>query len=265
MAKTIDIFEIIDSDFMQNVQDFFAKTMNVALVSVVGHKRVTSPSNSTDFCTKYTIESKLGCERCKMCHKKWEDAVIKKGKPLIFKCHLGLMNFAIPVFIEGKYFASVIGGQVFSKEPDEEYFRKIANDFGIDEELYISELNNMRIISEDKFKITAKALWHIINSIASIAYANFLLSSCNIDYKVPRNIILEEWLFLNCENLHRPITAREFEVLKLIVSGKSNIEIAKELFISVHTAKAHVSSILEKFSVEDRVQIAVKAVREGLI
>ena len=62
-----------------------------------------------------------------------------------------------------------------------------------------------------------------------------------------------------------PITEREFEVLKLIVLGKSNTEIAKDLFISVHTVKAHVSSILEKFSVEDRVQVAVKAIREGLV
>lgn len=265
MFKAVDILEIVDSYFMQNVQDFFAKTMNVALVSVVGDRRLTSPSNSTGFCKKYNLESSLGHEHCKMCHKKWEDAVIKKGKPITFKCHLGLMNFAIPVIIEGKYFASVIGGQVFSKQPDEKYFRKIADEFGIKEESYISELNNIKIIPEHKFEVTVDALSRIVNSVASIAYANFLLSSCGIDYKVPRNIAIEEWLFLNCEDIHSPITGREFEILKLIVMGKSNTEIAKELFISVHTAKAHVSSILEKFSVEDRVQVAVKAVREGLI
>lgn len=62
----------------------------------------------------------------------------------------------------------------------------------------------------------------------------------------------------------RPLTEREYEVLKLVVMGKSNTEIAEELNISVHTAKAHVCSILQKMSVNDRVQAAVKAVRKGL-
>lgn len=61
------------------------------------------------------------------------------------------------------------------------------------------------------------------------------------------------------------LTEREQEVLKLLVDGKSNTEIAHELIVSVHTAKAHVCSILQKLNVEDRVQAAVKAIREGLL
>lgn len=73
-----------------------------------------------------------------------------------------------------------------------------------------------------------------------------------------------DYLFLNPKS-GRELTDRENEVLKFVVMGKSNTEIAQELFISVHTAKAHVCSILQKLSVEDRVQAAVKAVREGLV
>ena len=62
-----------------------------------------------------------------------------------------------------------------------------------------------------------------------------------------------------------PLTEREYEVLKHLVSGKSNTEIAKELIVSVHTAKAHVCSILQKMCVNDRVQAAVKAVKEGMV
>lgn len=62
-----------------------------------------------------------------------------------------------------------------------------------------------------------------------------------------------------------PLTSRELQILKLIVLGKSNTEIAKELFITLHTVKKHVSSVLKKMSVDDRVQVAVKAVRKGLL
>ena len=76
---------------------------------------------------------------------------------------------------------------------------------------------------------------------------------------------MKEYELIFCEKTGKPLTGREFQVLKLIVMGKSNTEIARDLIVSVHTAKAHVCSILQKMSVNDRVQAAVKAVREGLV
>ncbi len=61
------------------------------------------------------------------------------------------------------------------------------------------------------------------------------------------------------------LTEREMQVLQLLVKGKSNTEIAKDLIVSVHTAKAHVCSILQKLCVDDRVQAAVKAIKENLV
>lgn len=66
-------------------------------------------------------------------------------------------------------------------------------------------------------------------------------------------------------NQHADLTQREYEVLKLIVDGKSNNEIAQELTISSHTAKAHVCNIIQKLLVDDRTQAAVKALKEGLV
>ena len=60
------------------------------------------------------------------------------------------------------------------------------------------------------------------------------------------------------------LTSREKEILSLIAQGLSNTEIANKLFISAHTAKAHVGNILLKLSVTDRVQAAVKAVKYDL-
>lgn len=61
------------------------------------------------------------------------------------------------------------------------------------------------------------------------------------------------------------LTKREKEVLRLIVKGKTNIEIAKEMFISKDTVKAHVANILNKIHVTDRVQAAVMAVKFNII
>jgi DNA-binding NarL/FixJ family response regulator len=62
-----------------------------------------------------------------------------------------------------------------------------------------------------------------------------------------------------------PMTPREFEVLELLARGLDNSEIAQTLFLSQHTVKNHVSSILIKLQVENRIQAAVRAVRGGLV
>ena len=64
---------------------------------------------------------------------------------------------------------------------------------------------------------------------------------------------------------HSNLTEREYEVLKLIVDGLSNAEIADKLSISEHTAKAHVCNIIQKLLVEDRTQAAVKALKERIV
>jgi len=55
------------------------------------------------------------------------------------------------------------------------------------------------------------------------------------------------------------------EVLKLIVDGLSNQEIADKLIISLATAKTHVRNILNKLAVDDRTQAAVHAMRRRLV
>jgi DNA-binding NarL/FixJ family response regulator len=59
------------------------------------------------------------------------------------------------------------------------------------------------------------------------------------------------------------LTPREREVLRLAGEGKRNAEIARELFISENTVKTHISSLLEKLELEDRLQLAVYAARAG--
>lgn len=61
------------------------------------------------------------------------------------------------------------------------------------------------------------------------------------------------------------LSEREMQVLKLLVEGKSNPQIAEELFLSTNTIKTHVRGILNKLTVDDRVQAAVVALRSGLV
>ncbi|BAY45639.1 two-component response regulator [Scytonema sp. HK-05] len=61
------------------------------------------------------------------------------------------------------------------------------------------------------------------------------------------------------------LSQRELEVLRLMVEGLSNPEIAEKLYLSPNTIKTHVRGIMNKLSVDDRVQAAVVALRSGLV
>jgi DNA-binding NarL/FixJ family response regulator len=61
------------------------------------------------------------------------------------------------------------------------------------------------------------------------------------------------------------LTARELDVLRLIVAGKSNKEIGTGLTISEATVKTHINSILGKMGVSDRVQAATAAIQRGIV
>ncbi|HPH95861.1 MAG TPA: response regulator transcription factor [Anaerolineaceae bacterium] len=61
------------------------------------------------------------------------------------------------------------------------------------------------------------------------------------------------------------LSAREFDVLRLIAAGKSNNEIAESLVIGESTVKTHIGNILKKLHLEDRTQAAVYAWKEGIV
>ncbi|QFT90349.1 Transcriptional regulatory protein LiaR [Bacillus sp. THAF10] len=64
---------------------------------------------------------------------------------------------------------------------------------------------------------------------------------------------------------HEELTSREMEVLLLMTQGKTNQEIADELFIALKTVKVHVSNILAKLDVQDRTQAVIYAFKHSLV
>src|SRR5205823_2620924 len=67
------------------------------------------------------------------------------------------------------------------------------------------------------------------------------------------------------QTIRAELSDREIEVLKLIANGKDNAQIAGDLHISPKTVKNHISNILMKLQIDNRIQAAVYAVRSGIV
>ncbi|MFT5760543.1 MAG: transcriptional regulator of acetoin/glycerol metabolism/ligand-binding sensor protein [Alteromonadaceae bacterium] len=156
-----ELHEILDLKFWQSLQDNFSELSGMATLTVDNEKPVTSGSHFTDFCTMYTRQSELGRERCNDCDLKSGRKSWESGKPLVYKCHAGLIDMAAPIMVNGRQVGSILGGQVLTSPPDEWLFRRYAKELDINPEQYFEAVKRVPIVSEEKIKAASRLLFQI--------------------------------------------------------------------------------------------------------
>ena len=104
----------------------------------------------------------------------------------------------------------------------------------------------------------------LMNGIRSAAAGESLVSPA-IAAKVLQRLRATSSSPREAETIRSELSDREVQVLKLIANGKDNAMIAAELHISPKTVKNHISNILMKLQIDNRIQAAVYAVRSGLV
>lgn len=178
MSEEITLGEVIDLKFLQEFQDNFATVAGVASITTdKDGNPVTSPSNFTDFCIKYTRGSELGLKRCMECDRHGGEVSAQTGKPAIYDCHAGLVDFGAPILLEGKQIGSIVGGQVLIEEPDEEKYRQIARDIGVNPDEYIQALRKVKVVPRNQVEAAAKVLFLVANSLSKLGYQQYKLKN----------------------------------------------------------------------------------------
>jgi DNA-binding NarL/FixJ family response regulator len=104
----------------------------------------------------------------------------------------------------------------------------------------------------------------LMQGIAAAAVGESLVSP-TIAAKVLQRVRASSASYREAEVIQSELSDREIQVLKLIANGKDNAMIAGELHISPKTVKNHISNILMKLQIENRIQAAVYAVRSGIV
>ena len=104
----------------------------------------------------------------------------------------------------------------------------------------------------------------LVAGIQSAAVGESLISP-TIAAKVLQRVRATTASGREAKTIQSELSDREIEVLKLIANGKDNAQIAAELHISPKTVKNHISNILMKLQIENRIQAAVYAVRSGIV
>ncbi len=168
--NNITLLDVIDRHTLQSIQDAFAAATGMAAIATDKNGPVTEGSNFTDFCMNLTRKSRIGADRCNQCDLRGGEDASRTGKPAVYYCTSGLMDFAAPVIVNGQHIGNLIGGQVLPEEPDEAKFRRIADELGIDQEEYIAALRKVRIIPKRQIEAAANLLWQMANALSEVGY-----------------------------------------------------------------------------------------------
>ena len=168
--NNITLLDVIDRHTLQSIQDAFAAATGMAAIATDKNGPVTEGSNFTDFCMNLTRKSRTGADRCNQCDLRGGEEASRTGKPAVYYCTSGLMDFAAPVIVNGQHIGNLIGGQVLPEEPDEAKFRRIADELGIDQEEYIAALHKVRIIPKRQIEAAANLLWEMANALSEVGY-----------------------------------------------------------------------------------------------
>lgn len=175
--ENITLLDVIDKRTLQSLQDAFAAATGMAALATDDTGAVTEGSNFTDFCMNLTRKSKIGCERCNQCDLKGGEEASRTGRPSVYYCHGGLMDFAAPVMLNGKHIGSLIGGQVLPEPPDEDKFRKIAVEIGVDPDKYIAALRKVKVVPKKQIEAAANLLYQMANALSEVGYRRALAVS----------------------------------------------------------------------------------------
>lgn len=186
--KNITLTELIDLDFLQEFQDFFAKNMGISAITTDENGPITKASNFTGFCSKFVRDEKKSLEKCDGFHTECGKIAAKRNETYIYTCPNGLTEFAVPIIIKGKYIASIIGGQFFSEPPNEEDYRNVIKNSDVDEKAYLKEIKKIKVISQSKIDEMAHLLTLLAKNIENIAVKNFELIEKNTRENIYRHI-----------------------------------------------------------------------------
>jgi ligand-binding sensor protein len=174
--EKVQIDELLDLDFIQEFQDEFANSLGISSVTVdLDGNPITSPSGFTEFCDYIRSSSEEGLRRCKKCDREGGKKANESGEPVVYECHAGLCDFAVPIVIEGDQIGSILGGQILPDDPNKDEFREIAQKLNLDPNILIGMLDDVYTLDREKIDSAAKMLYLVANTISEVWYQQFQL------------------------------------------------------------------------------------------
>lgn len=209
---------------LQSLLDACACALNISLGLITPYgESITIWSNSPISCEMVRARNAESCERERQSVLKY---VCEAQKPVKYECYMGVTTFACPVVYRGELVALCLGGGVADAE---------STDPNIPQEIH---------------RLSGERIDEIMNMMGCM----MSLLSCAGD-TAEQDEDPQESGSVDALLLKNKLSVREIEVVRLVNLGRSNKEISSQLNISEKTVKTHITNILRKLKLKDRLEL----------
>lgn len=184
MEEKLNLTDICSINLLQELQDSFFLSNGVSIgISDQNGIAITKHCSCNPFCSEYTKKTAEGLKRCQECDKHGTNMAAKQGKPVLYNCHAGMLEFAVPIIVDGHTLGAFHGGQVTDRPLDENVIRQLAADLDLNEEEYLEAARKTPFIDRERMENSAAFLHTVGNIISHIAYKkyNIQLASSEIE------------------------------------------------------------------------------------
>lgn len=180
--KLYQLDYILNIDKFQKIQDDLANATGMAVIAIdyTGNP-ITKHSRCSDFCKTVREDPILG-KYCEKCDSRGGLEAARNRKAYIYLCHVGIVDFAIPIIVEEQYLGAIMAGQVITKSNN-----KLENVVSKKYQLNLEDYPTLRklyhqlpIMSLEKVEEIAQMIYHLVNYIVGEAVLKNSLYEANL-------------------------------------------------------------------------------------
>jgi two-component system cell cycle sensor histidine kinase/response regulator CckA len=170
------ITDLVDVESFRETLELFSRAtgFTTGFISHPG-REVLFGTGWRDICTAFHRADPRAAEVCKRSNVQLTAALRERRALNVERCQHGLVDGATPIIVRGVHIASLATGQILFEQPDPARFRAQAERFGFDPEAYLAALNEVPVVSEERFQDALSFLADLAATIAEVGLQNLEL------------------------------------------------------------------------------------------
>ncbi|PKO99850.1 MAG: hypothetical protein CVU13_04805 [Bacteroidetes bacterium HGW-Bacteroidetes-8] len=163
------LIELLDLEKIDNLLEGFNQSTGFVTAILDLNGKVLYKSGWRDICTNFHRVNPETSKRCNISDTELAGKLAEGEEYHFYKCLNGMVDVAIPIVINGEHIANLFSGQFFLEEPDYEFFRKQAREYGFDEKSYLEALAKIPVESKEKVLIIVEFLHNMTQLLIETA------------------------------------------------------------------------------------------------
>lgn len=215
--------DIIDLEKSRKLLESFCEAVGIASAIIDLEGEVLIGVRWQDICTGFHRANEQTCARCIESDTELANELDAGTRFSLYKCKNGMTDAASPIIVEGHHVANAFVGQFLLGTPDEEFFRAQAKEVGFDEAEYISALEKVPIIEEEKVPTIMSFLTSFAETVAKMGLDDMRRKESEKSLKQKEYDLNERIKELQCLYGISELTEKSQNTLEDIFQGTVNL------------------------------------------